>query len=322
MKKCLVTGANGFVGKHVVPALRSAGWDCSTPSRKRLNLLENFSPDDGYLDVVQHGFGLYRDMDTIVHLAATCGGIGVNKKNPGKFIYENLQMGLNVLEVARIHQNFIGRQVTVLNLGSVCMYPKHPPQIPFKEENIWDGYPEETNAPYGIAKRAIVETGIAYAQQYGLNVINLIPVNMAGEHDHFDLENSHVIPALIRKFEESDGQVVLWGTGQATREFLDAKDCASAISTALDTVVDDPYPINLGTGNEISISRLADMIKRIGQYEAHVVWDTKQPDGQPRRCINTERARNVMGWEAKILLEKTIARTIAWYRENKGEIHS
>jgi GDP-L-fucose synthase len=329
MKKCLVTGANGFVGKHVVPALQANGWECLTfVSRKKWNLLICFSPDEGYLDVVQLGLNLDQDTDTIVHLAATCGGIGVNKKNPGKFIYENLQMGLNILEIARLHQDFIGRQVTVLNLGSVCMYPKHPPQIPFKEENIWDGYPEETNAPYGIAKRAVVETGIAYAKQYGLNVINLIPVNMAGEHDHFDLENSHVIPALVRKFvdavDDKRDVVELWGSGKATREFLYAGDCAQAIVLALDQLTNYPHPINIGTGKEISIRDLALEIAAVTGFQGEIICNENALDGQPRRCLDISNARRRLGFVATTPLAAIVARTVRWYTKCKenGDICS
>jgi nucleoside-diphosphate-sugar epimerase len=260
-------------------------------------------------------------VDAIVHLAATCGGIGINKDNPGRFIYENLQMGVNILEAARL-----AGVKKVINLGSVCAYPKHT-SVPFSENDLWKGYPEETNAPYGIAKKTIIEMGIAYSRQYGMNVVNLLPANMYGEHDNFDEYSSHVIPAIIKKFEcpldycsgpeslddESYRSITLWGTGQASREFLYAGDLARAISVAIAKDV-GPEPINIGTGQEITITDLAEMIKRIGGYDAKIMWDTSQPDGQPRRSLSTSRAEERLRWEARMSLEEGIRKTINWYR--------
>ncbi|MCV0439789.1 MAG: GDP-L-fucose synthase [Hydrogenophaga sp.] len=307
----LITGAHGFVGKHVVDLLQRGEEHILTPQRRELDLLNSSEwplqhPD---ANINLRHYIKRNNVDTIVHLAATCGGIGINKDNPGSFIHQNLQMGINVLEAAR--QTGVKK---VVNLGTVCAYPKFA-EVPFREETIWNGYPEETNAPYGIAKKTIMEMGIAYATQYGMDITNLVPVNMAGEYDNFDLYSSHVIPALIRKFEEADGKVTLWGTGSASREFLYAGDCARAIGVALKRSV-GPQPINLGTGEEITIRDLAELIQRIGEYDVEIEWDSTKPDGQPRRCLDVTRAKNVLRWEAQTSLEETLSRTISWYRSN------
>lgn len=307
----LITGAHGFVGKHVTALLQRGDEYVLTPQRRELDLLDSKAwplqhPDN---NVNLRNFIKSNNVDAIVHLAATCGGIGINKDNPGRFIYENLQMGINVLEAAR--QTGVRK---VVNLSTVCAYPKFA-EVPFREETIWNGYPEETNAPYGIAKKTIMEMGIAYATQYGMDVTNLVPVNMAGEFDNFDLYSSHVIPALIRKFEEADGKVTLWGTGSASREFLYAGDCARAIGVALGRST-GPQPINLGTGKEITIKDLAGLIQRVGEYDVEIEWDSTKPDGQPRRCLDVTRAKNVLRWEAQTSLEEILARTISWYRAN------
>jgi len=332
--RVLITGSSGFVGKHVVKALEN-DHDILALSRKGLDLL---SPPTGETtrglvgansaEALSLWFKNYEHyngrIDAIVHLAATCGGIGINADNPGRFIYENLQMGINVLEAARL-----AGVKKIVNLGTVCAYPKYA-TIPFKESEIWDGYPEETNAPYGIAKKTIMEMGIAYSRQYGMDITNLVPVNMAGEHDNFDEYSSHVIPALIQKFEhpveyESGLEIVdedhsrtlvqLWGTGSASREFLYAGDCARAIAVALEKHT-GPDPINLGTGKEITIRQLAELVKKVGGYDSYIVWDKSKPDGQPRRCLDVTRAKHVLRWEATTTLEEIIRRTISWYREN------
>jgi len=333
--RVLVTGSSGFVGQHVRRELEKRDHELLTPSSQELNLLTGhkdvcFNTQDLIkLDLINH------KVDAIVHLAATCGGIGINADNPGRFIYENLQMGINILEAARL-----AGVSKVVNLGSVCAYPKFT-QVPFKEEDLWNGYPEETNAPYGIAKKTIIELGIAYARQYGMNVTNLLPANMAGEWDNFDQYSSHVIPALVAKFEDphyrgfvtKDGQeyrgimidsneipvhpfVTLWGTGSASREFLYAGDCARAIAIALEKDT-GPQPINLGTGQEITIRELANLVKRVGEYDAEITWDNTKPDGQPRRALDVSRAKSVLRWEATTSLEETVKRTIRWYREQQ-----
>lgn len=339
--KILVTGGLGFVGKHVTAALRAANHEVIAPSSRELNLVAPSAcsglnggpiqfghPINGPLAWIDNSiqaieFYLYQHKpDAIVHLAAICGGIGINKDNPGRFMYENLQMGLNVVEACRL-----ANIKKLVNLSTVCSYPKHTP-IPFQEKDIWNGYPEETNAPYGIAKKTIMELGIAYSQQYGMNITNLVPVNMAGEYDHFDLYSSHVLPALIRKFEEAEranydgsteieryGVVELWGTGSASREFLYAGDCAEAIVKALN-INTGPEPINLGTGQEITIKELADIVKKVGGYNASIVWDDTKPNGQPRRCLDVSRAKEKLDWQAKTPIKITVQRTIDWYREN------
>jgi len=330
--RVLVTGGNGFVGKHVVKELKARGHDVIAPTRQEMPLLipRTWLPNKDNSDQMCYS-GAYgiaidfvqRKIDAVVHLAATCGGIGINKDNPGRFIYENLQMGINVLEGAHL-----ANVKKVVNLGTVCAYPKFT-EIPFREDDIWNGYPEETNAPYGIAKKTVMEMGIAYAKQYGMNVTNLVPVNMAGEFDHFDLYSSHVIPAIIKKFEAPlvdekcqfdfspqnypKKYVELWGTGRASREFLYAGDCARAIALSLEKDT-GPEPINLGTGQEITIQALAELIKRIGGYDADIVWVSSKPDGQPRRCLDTSRAKQVLGWEAITSIEEILEKTISWYR--------
>lgn len=351
--RVLVTGASGFVGRHVVRELSSRGHELILPSSSELDLTAPVAASGIAGGAIQYGmpllcaplawidrsidaFVLYlyqNKPDAIVHLAATCGGIGINKDNPGKFIYENLQMGINVLEAARL-----ANISKVVNLGTVCAYPKFTP-VPFKESDLWSGYPEETNAPYGIAKKTVIEMAIAYYKQYGLNVTNLLPANMAGEYDHFDEYSSHVIPAIIKKFEcrqdilnaadtvIKDGMfdasirknherpIVLWGTGSASREFLYAGDCARAIALALERDT-GPDPINLGTGREVTIADLAAIIKEIGKYEANIEWDSSKPDGQPRRSLDTSRAKERLDWEATTSLEEMVRRTIEWYRTN------
>ena len=256
--------------------------------------------------------------DVIVHAAGTVGGISANAENPGKFMYENLIMGANIIEASRIRE--VGK---VIMLGTVCSYPKHT-SVPFVEEDLWDGYPEETNAPYGIAKKTLMKLGEVYNEQYGMNVTNLIPVNMYGPYDHFNLTSSHVIPALILKFHSAikggKREVELWGTGNASREFLFAPDCVEAIALAIQGDA-GPEPMNIGNGEEVSIMDLAAEIAEQMGFDGDMHFDSSKPDGQPRRCLNVDRARKQLGFEAKTYWKDGLKTTIEWFlneqRKNK-----
>lgn len=260
----------------------------------------------------------------IIHLAAKCGGIGANRKSPATFMEDNLRMTLNVFESWKYVSELVGKnnQLKLVCLGSVCSYPEHCP-VPFKEKDIWEGYPEKTNAPYGIAKKVMMELMTAYRKQYGLRGVFLIPVNLYGQCDHFDLENSHVIPALIRKFYEAklndESAVHLWGTGSASREFLYVKDAAKGIVDAMVNYEGD-QPVNLGTGMEITIRALAELIRDLIGYEGTLHWDTTMPDGQPRRCLDVSRAKKCFGFEAKTNFKDGLAETIDWYKNHRKEI--
>jgi GDP-L-fucose synthase len=247
------------------------------------------------------------DAELIFHLAAEVGGIGANRANPGRYWFANLAMGANVLEQARLHAT-----PKVVIAGTVCAYPKFA-AVPFSEDDLWDGYPEETNAPYGVAKKAVLVGAQAYREQYGLDAIFLLPTNLYGPRDNFDLETSHVIPALIRKMVESDDEVVLWGDGSPTREFLYVHDCVDGLVLAAERY-DRPEPVNLGAAREISIRDLAELIADVVGYEGRVVWDTEKPNGQPRRSVDATRARELFGFEARTSLREGIERTVAWYR--------
>ena len=250
--------------------------------------------------------------DILFHLAAVCGGIGANRAEPGRFFYANAMMGLALIEAARV-----AKVPKLVLVGSICAYPKFTP-VPFREEHLWDGYPEETNAPYGLAKKMLLVQAQAYRAQYGTNAIYLLPVNLYGPHDNFDLETSHVIPAMIRKFEtarkERRPSVRLWGTGSASREFLYAPDCAEGLRLAAERY-DGPEPINLGAGFEITIRELAETVRRRTGYPGEIEWDASKPDGQPRRMLDTSRAREWFGFQARTPFEEGLARTIAWFRE-------
>ena len=297
--KILLTGATGFLGQNLKPVLsedykvqgfQSSYWDLRC-QKTCYQALDQFEPD------------------VIVHAAGSVGGILANKENPGKFMYENLIMGANLIEAARTK----GVKKFIL-LGTVCAYPKHTP-VPFKEEELWNGYPEETNAPYGIAKKTLMRLVEAYHEQYDFNGVNLVPVNMYGPHDHFNLTSSHVIPALILKFDEaikSGKDVTLWGTGEASREFLYAPDCAEAIKLAIQKDV-GPEPINIGTGKEIKIIDLAETIADLMSFNGTIFFDSSKPDGQPRRCLDTTRAKERLGFEATTDLETGLKSTIEWF---------
>jgi GDP-L-fucose synthase len=245
--------------------------------------------------------------ELVIHLAAEVGGIGANRANPGRYWYANLMMGAHILELSRIHEV---RKLVVA--GTVCAYPKFTP-VPFREEELWNGYPEETNAPYGVAKKSVLVGGQAYREQYGLDTVFLLPANLYGPRDNFDLETSHVIPALIRKMVDSNGEVVLWGDGSPTREFLFVDDCAEGIALAAESY-DGAEPVNLGTGVETSIRELAETIADLTGFEGEIVWDTSMPNGQPRRSLDASKAELLFGFRARTTLRDGLERTIAWYR--------
>jgi GDP-L-fucose synthase len=246
--------------------------------------------------------------ELVFHLAAEVGGIGANRANPGRYWFANLQMGVNMLEQARL--NRIGKLVIA---GTVCGYPKYAP-VPFREDDFWAGYPEETNAPYGIAKKSLLVGAQAYREQYGTNAIFLLPTNLYGPRDNFDLETSHVIPALIRKMLESPDEIVLWGDGSPSREYLFVEDCAEAFLLAADRY-DGPEPVNVGTGVETTVRETAELIAELVGFDGTIVWDTSMPNGQPRRSLDASRARELFGFEARTPLRDGLERTIAWYRE-------
>ena len=301
--KILLTGATGFLGQNLKPILSQShdvfgigsDWDLRDQDQCH-KLLADFQSDT----------------DIIVHAAGTVGGIGANKENPGRFMYDNLIMGANLIHAA------MKQQVSkFILLGTVCAYPKHTP-IPFEEKDIWDGYPEETNAPYGIAKKTLMRLLEAYHEQYGMNGVTLIPVNMYGPHDHFNLTSSHVIPALILKVDQAIKQkaksITLWGTGQASREFLYATDCAEAIKLSIEKDM-SPTPINIGTGKEIKICDLIETICDIMGFDGEILYDTSKPDGQPRRCLNTSKAEQLLGFKARTSLQDGLIHTIKWFKE-------
>ena len=305
MKKILVTGATGFLGKNLLPLLKEKGYESIGIGSD----LYDLRCQQACRKVIQH----YRP-DVIIHAAGSVGGIGANQENPGKFMYENLAMGANMIERAR--QNDVSKFIL---LGTVCAYPKYTP-VPFKERDLWNGYPEETNAPYGIAKKALMKMLETYNEQYKMNSVSLIPVNMYGPHDHFNLTSSHVIPALILKvynaMKNGDRTIKLWGTGQVSREFLYAPDCCEAISLAIEKDL-SPEPINIGTGEEIKICDLITEIAEQMGYEGEIIYDSSRPDGQPRRCLDTSRAKERLGFTAKTNLVDGLRETIRWFLLNR-----
>jgi GDP-L-fucose synthase len=296
--RALVTGGGGFLGSYVVERLRQRGDEVVVPRRAEVDLT---SWDDA-----ERLFAGTRP-EIVYHLAAEVGGIGANRANPGRYWFANLIMGAHVLELARRHGV---RKLVVA--GTVCAYPKHTP-TPFREDDLWDGYPEETNAPYGVAKKSILVGAQAYREQYGLDAVFLLPANLYGPRDNFDLDTSHVVPALIRKMLAGDDQVVLWGDGSPTREFLYVEDAADAFLLAADRY-SGPEPVNIGTGAEISIRELAETIAGLTGFTGEIVWDGSMPNGQPKRRLDTTRAEELLGFRAATPLHEGLARTIEWYR--------
>jgi GDP-L-fucose synthase len=296
--KTLVTGGGGFLGSHLVERLRGEGHEVVAPRRSEYDLTRE-----------EDAVRLFRDTEPelVYHLAAVAGGIGANRAEPGRFWYSNLLMGAYVLEQSRLAG--VSKLVT---LGTICEYPKFAP-VPFREEDLWDGYPEETNAPYGIAKKSHLVGGQAYRDQYGVNVIHLLLVNLYGPRDNFDLETSHVIPALIRKMEESPERIVLWGDGSPTREFLYVEDAAEGIALAGERY-DGGEPVNLGSGSEISIRELAELVADVAGFEGEIEWDASKPNGQPRRNLDVSKAEQLFGFRARTALRDGLERTVAWYR--------
>jgi len=303
-KNILLTGGAGFLGSHILENLiQKRGVSKSQVVIPRSNNLDLRKREDCRK--------VTKNADIIVHLAARVGGIGFNQKYPGTLFYDNIMMGAQLMEAARLEriQKFV-------QVGTVCSYPKYTPAL-FKEESLWNGYPEETNAPYGIAKKALLVMAQAYRQQYGMNIIYLIPVNLYGPKDNFDLESSHVIPALIRKFSEAvekkKKEVIVWGTGKASREFLYAEDAAEGILLAAERY-NKPDPVNIGTGKEITIKELVSLIAELVEYNGNITWDKTKPDGQPRRCLDVSKAKNEFGFEASTGLREGLKKTIDWYK--------
>jgi GDP-L-fucose synthase len=296
--RVLVTGAGGFLGSHLVERLERDGHDVFAARRRDYDLTS--------MDAASRLFDDARP-ELVFHLAAEVGGIGANRANPGRYWYANLVMGAHVLEQSRIHE--IAKLVVA---GTVCAYPKHTP-VPFREDDLWNGYPEETNAPYGVAKKAVLVGGQAYRAQYGLNAIYLLPANLYGPRDNFHPTNAHVIPDLIRKMIESSGEVVLWGDGTPTREFLFVDDCVEGLALAAERY-EGADPVNLGNGVETSIRELAETIADVTGFQGEIVWDTSMPNGQPRRQLDASRAEALFGFRARTPLREGIERTVAWYR--------
>lgn len=302
-KRIVVTGGAGFLGSHLVAKLKSKGYKhVQVPTIEQYDFVK--------MEDVRR---MYDEMkpDAVIHLAAVVGGIGANRENPGRFFYDNLMMGAQLMGIARLKgvQKFVA-------LGTICCYPKFTP-VPFKEDDLWNGYPEETNAPYGLAKKMLLVQSDSYRRQYGFNSIFLMPVNLYGPGDNFDPKSSHVIPALILKcvdaIKQDKKEITVWGTGKATREFLYVEDAAEGIILALEKY-EKSDPVNLGAGFEISIKELAELIARLSGFKGKIVWDASKPDGQPRRCLDTSRALKEFGFKSGTNFEQGLKKTIEWYR--------
>ena len=296
--RTLVTGGGGFLGSHLVERLEQGGHEVVVARRREYDLTR--------YDDTERLFTEARP-ELVFHLAAEVGGIGANRENPGRYWYANLMMGAHVLELSRLHG--VAKLVVA---GTVCAYPKFTP-VPFSEDDLWNGYPEETNAPYGVAKKSVLVGAQAYREQYGTNAIFLLPANLYGPRDNFDLQTSHVIPALIRKMLDATGEVVLWGDGSPTREFLYVEDCADGLLLAAERY-DDPAPVNLGTGVETSIRELAETVADVTGFTGELVWDASMPNGQPRRQLDASRAEQLFGFRARTTLREGLERTVAWYQ--------
>jgi GDP-L-fucose synthase len=308
-KRVLVTGAAGFLGAFVLDQLEKSGADRSK--------IRAWDMKDADLRKWDSCVKAVKDIDVVIHLAARVGGIGLNREIPGTLFYENAMMGIQLIEAAR--EARVGKFVA---LGTICAYPKFTP-VPFKEDDIWNGYPEETNAPYGLAKKILLVQSQAYRAQYGFNSIYLLPVNLYGPGDNFDPRSSHVIPALIRKFaeakEKGSEKVEVWGTGNASREFLYVADAAAGICLAAERY-NGPEPVNLGAGFEIKIKDLVDLISRLMEFKGEIVWDKTKPDGQPRRMLDVSRAEKLFGFRAKTKFEDGLKKTIDWYLAHKKDV--
>ena len=304
--RAAVTGGGGFLGSHLVERLQNDGHDVFVARRA-----------DYDLTIEGDAVRLFEDArpELVFHLAAEVGGIGANRANPGRYWYANLVMGAHVLEQAR--RAGVGKLVLA---GTVCAYPKFAP-IPFSEDDLWNGYPEETNAPYGVAKKSILVGAQAYREQYGLDSIFLLPANLYGPRDNFHETNAHVIADLIRKLAAGEDEVVLWGDGSPTREFLYVEDCVEGIVLAAERY-DGPEPVNLGAGKEISIRELAELVADVVGFRGKITWDTSMPNGQPRRSVDATRALELFGFEARTPLREGLERTVAWYREHAGAVAS
>ena len=305
-RRIAVTGGNGFLGKTLVRQLREAGCDVVAPRSREFDLVDG-----------EQARRFVRELkpQVVIHLAARVGGIGANRVNPATYFYENLMMGVQLL-----HESWKGGVEKWVGLGTICAYPKHTP-VPFREDDLWSGYPEETNAPYGLAKKMLLVQAQAYRQQHGFDACVLFPVNLYGLEDNFDLESGHVIPAMIRKFveanERGETKVTLWGDGSPTREFLYVEDCAEGIALAADRY-DSSEPVNLGSGMEISIRDLATKIASLTGYRGELVWDTSKPNGQPRRQLDVTRAEKLFGFRARTTFDEGLRATIEWYRSHRS----